>query len=189
MFIRRKRVIILTVIAFVLPALACSLFRPGALPPTPTPVSTAEMQAMETEVHSAAGTAAAGGEVHLEFTEGQLTAAANNELQAQGETRIKDVQIGLNSGQVELSGLVNQNGIELPLTILMKITINDQGQPHSQVVSGKVGMFAIPDNMLKQITDQVDQMITSQLQANGGNLFVESLTIENGKMNITARMK
>ena len=71
----------------------------------------------------------------------------------------------------------------------MKITVDDQGKPHAQIISGKVGMFAIPDDMLKQITDQVDQMITSQLQANGGNLFIESLTIDKGKIDIVAQIK
>ena len=71
----------------------------------------------------------------------------------------------------------------------MKIIVDEQGKPHAQVTSGKVGMFAIPDDMLKQITDQVDQMITSQLQANGANLFIESLTIDNGKIDVVAQMK
>jgi hypothetical protein len=189
MFDRRKRVIFLTVIALILSALACSLVSPTALPPTPTPISTAEYKAMVTEVQSAVATAAAGGKVHLEFTEGQLTAAANTELQQQGETRIKNVQIGLDAGLLNLSGLVNQNGFEMPLTITMKITVDDQGKPHTQILSGKVGMFAIPDNMLKQITDQVDQMIISQLQANGGNVFIESLTIDKGKIDIVAQVK
>lgn len=189
MFSRRNTVIFLTGFALILSALACSLVSPTAAPPTPTPISTAEYGAMETQVQSAAGTAVAGGKVHLEFTEGQLTAAANTELQKQGEERIKNVQVGLNAGLMNLSGTVNQNGIEMPLTISMKIIVDEQGKPHAQVISGKVGMFAIPDSMLKQITDQVDQMITSQLQANGANLFVESLTIDGGKIDIVAQMK
>ena len=71
---------------------------------------------METQLYSAAATAVQGGKVHLEFTEGQLTAAANTELQKQGETRIKDVQIGLDAGLLNLSGTVNQDGFEMPLT-------------------------------------------------------------------------
>jgi len=189
MFNRRKRVVFLTVIAIVLSTLACSLVSPTAAPPTPTPISTAEYQSMETEVLSAAATAAAGGTVHMEFTEGQLTAAANTELQQSGETRIKNLQIGLQGGLLNLSGTVTQNNIEMPLTISMKITVDDQGKPHTQIVSGKVGMFAIPDDMLKQITAQVDQMITSQLQANGANVFIESLTIDNGKLDIVAQVK
>ena len=104
MFNRRKTVIILTGFALILSTLACSLVSRTAAPPTPTPISTAEFQAMETQVQSAAGTAVAGGKVHLEFTEGQLTAAANSELQQRGETRIKNVQVGLNAGLMNLSG-------------------------------------------------------------------------------------
>ena len=189
MFNRRKRVIILTVIALILSALACSLVNPTAAPPTPTPISTEELLALETEVHSAAATAAAGGKVHLEFTEAQLTAAANSELQKQGETRIKEVQIGLQDGLLHLAGQVNQNGFEMPLAIAMKIIVDSQGKPHTQIVTGTIGPFAIPDSMLEQITTQFDQVLDSQLQSNGGDVFIESLTIENGKINIVAQMK
>jgi len=189
MFYRPKRLVLLTIIIFILPALACKLTGFGALPPTPTPVSTAEMQAMETQLYSAAATAVSGGKVHLEFTEGQLTAAANNELQKQGETRIQDIQIGLQGGLINVSGLVNQNGLQLPLSLSMKINVDSEGKPHTQVVSGQIGVFAIPESMLSQITAQFDQMLTSQLQAQGRQLFIESLTIDNGKISIVAQMK
>jgi hypothetical protein len=190
MFNRQKRVIILTLIAIALPALACSLFSPKTPPPpTPTPISTAEFKSMETQIQSAVGTAAVGGKIQLEFTEGQLSAAANTELQKTGETRVKNLQIGLQGGLLTLTGLVNESGFELPLTIAMKITVDQLGKPHAQVVSGKVGMFAIPDNLLSQITSQVDQMIADKLQAQGGDVTIESLTIENGKINIVAQAK
>ncbi len=189
MFNRRKQVIFLTGCALILSTLACSLASQVAAPPTPTPISTAEYRSMETEVQSAAATAAAGGKVHLEFTEGQLTAAANTELQKTGETRIKNVQIGLNDGQLNLTGTVNQDGFEMPLNITMKITVDEQGKPHAQIISGKVGMFALPDAMLEQITGQVDGMIASQLEADGKELFVESLTIDAGKIDVVAQVK
>ena len=189
MFNRRKRVIFLTVIAIALAVLACSLARPAALTPTATPVSTVDVPALETQVNSAASTAVAGGKVHLEFTEAQLTAAANTEIQKSGETRIKDIQIGLQGGLLTVSGQVNQSGFDMPMEIVMKITIDSQGKPHTQIISGTVGPFAIPDSMLEQITAQFDQMLASQLQADGKNLFIESLTIDNGKINVVAQMK
>jgi len=190
MFNRPKRVIILTLIVFVLPALACSLFsRITAPPPTHTPVSTTEIKSMETQILSAEATAAAGGKVYLEFTEAQLTAEANTELQKSGETRIKDLKIGLQGGLITLTGVETESGFDMPLTIKMKITIDQQGKPHTQVVSGEVGMFPLPGDMISEIISQVDQMITSQMQADGGNVIIESLTIANGKINIVAQAK
>ncbi len=49
----------------------------------------------------------------------------------------------------------------------MKINVDSQGKPHTQIISGTVGPFAIPDSMLEQITAQFDQMLASQLQADG----------------------
>ena len=189
MFDRQKRVIFLTVIAITLSVLACSLARPAALTPTATPVSTVDVHARETQVNSAAATAVSGEKVTLEFTEAQLTAAANTEIQKSGETRINDIQIGLQGGLLTVSGQVNQSGFDMPMEIVMKITIDSQGKPHTQIISGTVGPFAIPDSMLEQITAQFDQMLASQLQADGKNLFIESLTIDNGKINVVAQMK
>jgi uncharacterized protein YpmS len=187
---RRNRVIILTLIVFVLPVLACNLFSRIAAPPaTRTPVSTTEIKSMETQILSAEATVAAGGKVNLEFTEAQLTAEANTELQKQGESRIKDLKVGLQGGLVTLTGVETESGFDMPLTIKMKITIDQQGKPHTQVVSGEVGMFPLPEDMISQITSQVDQMITSQMQADGGNIFIESLTIANGKITIVAQVK
>lgn len=186
---RRKPVILLTVISLILSALACSLFASKTPLPTPTPISTAELQALETEIYSAAATVAQGGKIDLEFTEAQLTATANTELQKQNETRISNIQIGLQSGLVKVTGQVNQDGIKLPLAIDMQITVDSLGKPHTQIVSGKVGVFAIPDSLLAQMTTQFDQILSSQLESYGSDLVIESLTIDNGKIHILAQQK
>ncbi len=186
MFSRQKPVIILTVIVLISTTIACNLLIHTAPKPTPTPISTAEIQSLQTEVFSAVATAAQGGKIDLEFTEAQLTATANAELQQQNEYRISNLQIGLQSGLVKVTGQVNQDGWELPLAIDMSVTVDNQGKPHTQVVSGKVGIFSIPANNLAQMTTQFDQMLASQLQAYGNNLVIESLTIADGKIHIVA---
>jgi hypothetical protein len=185
----RKLSILLTVIAFILPVYACIFAKPVSVSPTPTAVPTNDLPGLETQIFSAAATAEMGGKVYLEFTEGQLTAVANTELSNQGETRIKDIQISLQGGLITVTGLVNQNGLELPLSISLKINVDLQGKPHSQIVSGNIGPFSIPENMLSQITSQFDQMLASQFQAQGSDIFIESLTIDNGKIMIVAQKK
>jgi uncharacterized protein YpmS len=186
MFYRQKPVVILTVIVLIITTIACNLLIPKAPKPTPTPISTAEIQALQTEVYSAVATVAQGGKIDLEFTEAQLTATANAELQQQNETRISNLQIGLQSGLVKVTGQVNQAGFELPLAIDMSITVDSQGKPHTQVVSGRVSGFSIPESTLAQMTTEFDQMLASQLQAYGDNLVIESLTIADGKIHIVA---
>jgi hypothetical protein len=49
----------------------------------------------------------------------------------------------------------------------------------------------VPQALLEEITNQVDQQITSQFAAQNGNsnLIIESITISEGSMTITGRAR
>lgn len=156
--------------------------------PTPEPIATEDLTPVETQVGAAIRTAVSGGRVTLELTEAQLTSAANQELQNQGESQVSDIQIRLDDGVMEVSGQVEQNGLNLPLTISVKIDVDAAGKPHTEIVSGQLGPFSLPQNMLEQITAQFDTMIQSQLNANASSLFIESISIDNGLITIVAQI-
>jgi uncharacterized protein YpmS len=187
--LQRKFFVVLVISVLLFSSLGCILAGRTAQIATPTPVATEDLTPLETQVESAVKTAVSGGRVTLEFTEGQLTSAANQELASQGESRIRDLQIRLDDGLMNISGQVEQNGLDLPLTISLKINVDSQGRPHTQIVSGKVGPFSLPQNMLDQITTQIDTMLQSQLDSSAQALFVESIGIDNGVITVVAQLK
>jgi hypothetical protein len=189
MLTQRKLFVLLTLTALLASSLGCAFLSGNAATETPTPAVTEDPHAVETQVSAAIGTAESGGRITLEFTEGQLTAAANEEIQNQGETRISDLLIHLDDGVMTISGRANQNGLELPLTIALKITADSLGKPHTEIVSGKLGPFSLPDNLLTQITTQLDEVLQSELDANAQDLFVESIGIDNGMITVVAQMR
>jgi len=190
MVFSRKR-IILTILFLIMASLACSLSRATPAPaPTLIPtISTQEALALETQVSSAVETAEGGGEVNLEFTQAQLTTLANQALQEQGETRVRDLQVGLDDGLIILTGQASQNGLDLPLSLSIRVNVDAEGQPEAEITQGKVGPFALPESLLEQFTSQFDALLNQQLSAAGGNLFVENILIDDGKILITAHYK
>jgi hypothetical protein len=188
MSIRRKLIVTLFVLTIVSSSLGCALVG-STISETPTPVETEDISPVVTQISAAATLAAAGGKLVLEFTEGQLTTIANQELQNSGDGSLQNLQIQLNNGLMQITGDYSQDGLNLPLTVSLRINVDDQGTPHSQIVSGKVGPFPIPQTMLDQTTSQLDQILQQQLDASAANLFVDSLSIDNGKITITAHTR
>ncbi len=188
MLTQRKWFAFAAISILILSSLACNLATSASSVETAIPISTDDPAALETQVSGAISTAISGGRITLELTEGQLTAAANEELQASEENRIRDLQVSLDDGVMVITGEVNQSGMDLPLTVSVKIDVDPQGKPHTQIVSGKLGPFSLPENILAQITTQFDQMIQAQLSANAESLFIESIGIDNGKITIVAHI-
>jgi uncharacterized protein YpmS len=188
MSIKSKLIVTLIVLTIALSGLGCALVE-RAISATPASVRTEDTSAVITQISAAATSAATGGQIVLEFTEGQLTTIANQELQNQNEGSLQDLQIRLNDGMMQITGNATQDGLSLPLTINLKINVDSQGAPHSQIVSAKVGPFSLPQDMLDQTTSQLDQILQQQLDASADNLFVDSLSIDNGKITIVAHTK
>jgi len=148
--------------------------------------STEDSEPPATEISSTIEAPQSGEPVIIEITEEELTSTATTELQASGENRIQNIQIRLRDGTMNISGDVNQGGLNLPLDLRIKFTIDAQGKPHSQVVSASVGIFPLPENYLTDITAQLDQMMIEELESYGNNLIVDSITIADGRMTVIA---
>ena len=183
--------LLLAITSLVLASLSCNyaqLFQKS----TPTPqvvISTAAATEFVENIEKAAATAISGGQVTLTITEQQLTSAAMLELQSQQEFPVQDFQIRLRDGQIQISGKVQQEGFSLPLSIILEVSADTGGNLHSNVVSAKLGPFPIPEDILNQMTEQLDQMIISQLAASGKKLVVEQITIAEGTMTVTGSIQ
>ena len=186
---KRFSLLVMTIVALVLASLACNLPGRDRETPTPIPVTGASVEEMATQVAAAAAAAARGDAIVLEFTEEQLTSAAALELQNQGDTGISDVQVALRDNRIRITGNANQNGFDLPLTIVLKVTVDDQGRPHSQVDEAKVGPLSLPQSMIDQFSAGFDQILTAKFTEQAGDVVVDSITINDGKMTIVAHKR
>jgi uncharacterized protein YpmS len=185
---KRSFLLVLTIVVLVAASLACNLPLRGRETPTPIPVKAASVEELATEVASAAA-AASGDSIVLEFTEEQLTSAAALELQSQGEARISDVQVFLRDGIIRITGTANQDGFDLPLSIALRVTADGQGLPRSEIVEAKVGPLSLPQSMIDQFTAGFDQLLTTKFAEEAGDVVIDSISIEDGKMTIVAHRR
>lgn len=183
---KRTFLMVLILATLVGAGLACNMPQLNEPKPTPIPVSGASVEELATQVASAAATAAAGGPIVLEFTEEQLTSAAALELQKQGDTGIRDVQVYLRDGVIRITGTANQSGFDLPLSIALRVTVDQQGLPHSQVMEAKIGPLSLPQSMIDQFTSGFDQMLAARFAQEAMGYTIDSITISDGKMTIVA---
>jgi uncharacterized protein YpmS len=188
---KRNVLLVFVIAALLFAGLACNLPMLGRSKPTPTPipVTGASVEELATQVASAAATAASGGPITLEFTEEQLTSAANLELQKAGETGVSNLQVALRDGLIKITGTASQNGFDLPLTVSLRVSANAQGLPRSEVVEAKVGPLSLPQNMIDQFTTAFDQLLNERFSQEAGDVAIDSITIADGKMTIVAHKR
>ena len=184
MKVARIRPFILTIsILLPLASISC-LAGSSSKPPTPTliPASTQAVDELEEEVQSAIETAQSGGPIQLVITEQQLTSLAVMAVQSNPDVNIKNIQVFLRDGQVQITGQAQSRGFDLPLSIVLEISVDDGGNPHSRAVTAQVGPFSLPDSMLDQITTQLDQALMNQVIDR--DMVIDSITFANGTMTI-----
>ena len=189
---KKVQVWLVLMAGLLLATLSCNLVnlaRFGSTEPSPIPVSSQSVDQLVTNIEDAMATASAGGTVTLVLTEEQLTSLAAMEMQNSGSTEIENLQIRLRDGLVKITGQVNESGLSLRAAIDVKINIDQNGKPYSQVVSAKVGPFPVPEDMLNQLTSQLDKYLLDQISTSGKQLDVEQISIEDGKMTVVGSLK
>lgn len=189
---QRNILIYLVGASLIASSLACNLLVSRTQPtPTPTlvPAATEAVKELEQQVQSAATQIAESGKVSLEVTETQLTSVVSTELQKQETKILTDPQVLLRDGQVQLTGKVNQNGLNLPIKIAVAVSANDQGRLAYQVVSATLGPISLPQSMLDQLTEQIDNALAGEMGAQVEDVFIEKITIADGVMTITGHKR
>jgi len=187
-FLEQRKNLILLIAVPVLISLACNF--PGINQPIPeevepVEVTTESVENLNDNIQSVIEDIQNGGPFQLIVTESQLTSLANYELQSYQEYQIQNVQIYLRDGLVRITGDVEQNNINLPLTIVLKLSVDGSGKPESEIVSASIGPFQIPDSYLDQLTSMMDAIIVTQILPANQKVVIEQITISDGQMFIS----
>lgn len=179
----------LVILALLAASLSCNMPLPQEAEPTAVSAPAEDPKAILTQVSEAVASSESGGEIVIELTEGQLSAAANAALLDQGTQEVKNLQIDLKEGLATLTGSMNQGGVDFPLKIDLTIAVDGSGTPYVTIVDGKLGPLPLPQSILDQLQSQFDQMIQSQVRLAAGDALVKSIVIHDGSMLITAEKR
>jgi hypothetical protein len=181
---------VLSVLALTLASLACSVFVGGPdYPPTAIAVSTEAVNSLDQQVQAAKTAAAQNGLLTLTVTETQVTSLLTAKLDAQPNPFISDPQVYLRNNEIQVYGKAKQGNLQANVRIVLSASIDAQGKPVITVTSADFGPFPAPEGLNKTISAFIEEAFTGALGPAASGLRLESITIADGVMTLTGRVK
>ena len=182
----------------VLTSLACTIFVGGpdysSLPPIPVSAEAAE--SIKAEIQRAVEAAAQTGVITVNLTEPQITSYLAARLQTDPSLQqsdkkplITDPQVYLRDGQMQIYGKTQQGMFTANIGIIVNMGIDVNGQPQIDVVSADFGPFPAPEGLKDAITAMVREAYTGSLGPVATGLRIETISIANGVMTVTGRVR
>ena len=184
-------------LTLLLTSLACTVFVGGpdysGLPAVPT--STDALQSMQDEVLRAFTEGAQTGTVTLNFTEQQITSYVaaklqnDTRLQQNGQPLITEPQVYLRDGQMQIYGKTKQGMFAANIGVIVSVGVDENGQPKIDVVSADFGPLPAPKGLTETISAMIREAYTGSLGPVATGLRIENISIANGIMTISGRIK
>lgn len=193
----KKSVLTIFVLTLMLASLACNVFVGGPDYSTlPTvPVSTEAVQSIQDEIKRAFEEGAQTGTITMNITETQLTSYIAARLQSdptlQQDNRpfITEPQVYLRDGQIQLYGKSQQGMFIANIGVIVSVGVDENGQPKVEIVSADFGPMPAPQGIRDTITAMVREAYMGSLGPVATGLRIESITIGNGIMTVSGRVR
>lgn len=193
----KKSVLPIFILSLLLASLACNVFVGGpdysTLPTVPVPAE--GMQSIQDEVKRAFEEAAQTGTVTLNITEAQLTSfiaarlQSDPQLQQDNKPLITEPQVYLRDGQMQIYGKSKQGMFTANVGIIVNVGVDENGQPKIDIVSADFGPLPAPQGLKDTITAMVREAYMGSLGPVATGLRVETITIADGIMTVTGRVR
>jgi hypothetical protein len=174
----------------VLTSLACTIFVGGPeYPATTIPFSVEAVESLRLQIEQAMLLAATTGTVTLQINETQLTSYLILKMQEQGNPPFSEPQVLLRDGKIQVLGKI-QRGIFLAnMAIVLTATVDESGQQKIEVVSADFGPFPAPEGLNSLVSSVVDEAFTGTLGPVATGFRLETITIADGLMTVTGRIR
>lgn len=187
-----KRPFLGAVILLLAASLACQVSAGGPTPPaSPIPFSTEAAGDMQNLWQSALGSAQ-NGQVSVTVTEQQLTSLMVLRLQEsqaqgnQGDVQIRDVQVFLRNGKIQLFGVIEASNITANALVVISVGVTAGGQMTFSVDSADFGPIPAPSAITQAISDTLNEALTGQVGTLASGVKITNVLIADGQMAITA---
>ena len=178
-------------------SLACTVFvgGPDYSTLTPIPVSTEAAESLKTEMQKAFEAGAQTGVVTLNITEPQITSLlafrllSDPTMQTDKKPIITDPQVYLRDGQMKIYGKSQQGMFAANIGIIVNMGVDELGKPKIEIASADFGPFPAPAGINEALTAMLDEAYPGAIGPAATGLRIETITIADGIMTITGRIK
>jgi len=194
---KKNQPILLFLITLILTSLACTVFvgGPDYSDRTPIPVSNDAAESLKEEIKRAFEAGATTGEVTINITEAQITSVlalrlqSDQNLQQDKKPLITDPQVYLHDGQMQIFGKTQQGMFAANIGIIVSVGVNEDGKPKIEIVSADFGPFPAPEGINNAISTMIEEAYTGSVGPVATGLRIQTISIVNGVMTITGRIR
>lgn len=185
-------------LSLVITSLACTIFVGGPDYPNlpPIPVSAEAAESIKEELRRAFEAGAQTGAVTINITETQITSYLAARLQTDPSLQqsdkkplMTDPQIYLRDGQMQIYGKTQQGIFTANIGIIVTMGVDAAGQPLIEITSADFGPFPAPEGLKDAITAMVREAYTGSIGPVATGLRIEAISIANGLMTVTGRIR
>ena len=185
-----SRNILLSILMLILSSLACNMFIGGPeYPETQIPVSTEIAGSVEEQLKQAIETAKQTGVLSFTVDEAQLTSLVAQKVASDPESFLTEPQVFLRDNEIQVYGKAAQGYFAANIRITLSATVDINGQPQIAVKSVDFGPLPAPEGLNSTISALVNEAFTGALGPAATGFRLETITIANGLMTLTGRIK
>lgn len=185
-----RQISIFALLALLLASLACTLFVGGPqLPAATVPVSTEAAASVAEQMNQAATAAAASGQMTLSISESQLTSLLTYRLQQESDPILTEPQVLLRDGEIQIYGKAVRGNLQANIRIALAATIDSNGRPQILVTAVDLGPLPAPEGLNNAINALVNEAFTGALGPAALGFRLESISIADGVMTLSGRVK
>lgn len=185
-----KKAILGALSALFVATMACGIFVGGPSYPTQTgPVPTDNGLSVQQQIEQALTAGATTGDVSFQLTESQLTSYLVAASAKQTNPKIDNPRVFLQAGHMLVYARVTSGIFTANVSLMMQATVDSEGQPQIQIEQSDFGPIAAPQGLNDAVTAFVREALTGWLGPVATGFRLENITINDGVMVVTGRIK
>ena len=187
----------LLIVVLLLASLACtvSVGGPDYSDRPSIAVSNEAAESLKEELKRAFESGIQTGQVTINITEPQITSVlaarlqSDQNLQQNSQPLITDPQVYLRDGQMQIFGKTQQGMFTANIGIIVSVGVDENNAPRIEIVSADFGPLPVPDGLKTAIAAMIQEAYTGSVGPVATGLRVETISIANGIMTITGRIR
>ena len=171
-------------------SLACSMDLGGPKPPgDPIPTSSTAAQEIQDAWASAAGTSASTGELRLIINESQLTSLVAARLAEKEDPILRDPQVYLRDGQLQVYGTVRQGMFQGEVLLSITPVLDPDGTLAFEVTSADLGPLPASEGIRQSLSALVTEAFAGPIGSLATGLRITSIAIADGELALVGEIR
>jgi hypothetical protein len=193
----KTKILLFPIALILLTSISCTVFvgGPDYSDLAPIPVSTEAAQSLKDGIKKSFEDSLLTGVVTITISEPQITSylalrmQTDPNLQQNSQPLITEPQVYLRDGQMKIYGKTVQGMFAANIGIIINVGVDELGKPKIDIASADFGPFPAPEGINDALTAMIEEAFTGSFGPVATGLRIESITIANGTMTVTGRIR